>query len=533
MENQNGDPVVGGRYARYVLVVLVIVYVFNFIDRQILSILAEDIKADLGVTDAQIGFLYGTAFAVFYAVFGIPLGRLADVWVRRSLIASGLLFWSAMTALSGTARGFGSLAAFRFGVGIGEASASPAAFSMLSDYFPPRLRATAISIYSSGIYIGAGIGIFLGGLIVDNWNLAFDGGEGAPFGLRGWQAAFMAVGLPGILMAAWVVTLKEPRRGLAEGLPAQPPHPAPFRAAFDELTAVLPPLTVLAVLRNGGGGRGVAINMAMAATVVVLGLLLTAVLGTPSQWIALGIGVYGAASWAQVLKLRDAPAFGLIFGSPTMRRVVVGFPCIAFVTYGFGFWSAPFLIRVHGASASEVGIWLGLGAAVGGWIGVTLGGVLSDACRARYAAARVWVALFSAVAAVPAGLVVIYTDTLVVAYVASFVFSILSPMWVGCGATSVTDLVLPRMRALASSFYILMLTFIGLALGPWGIGRLSDALAAGGMESGDALRLAMASALGMIGVAAVVLSLAGRSLPAEEAGREARAEALGEPVAGA
>ena len=290
---------------------------------------------------------------------------------------------------------------------------------------------------------------------------------------------------------------------------------------------------MLAVLRNGGGGGGVAINLAMAATVVVLGVLLTAVLGSPSQWIALGIGVYAAASWAQVLKLRDAPAFGLILGSPMMRRVVVGFPCIAFVTFGFGFWSAPFLIRAHGASASEVGIWLGLGAAVGGWIGVTLGGVLSDACRARYAAARVWVALLSALAAVPAGLVVIYADTLVVAYVASFVFSILSPMWVGCGATSVTDLVLPRMRALASSFYILMLTFIGLALGPWGIGRLSDALSAGGMESGDALRLAMASALGMIGVAAVALSLAGRSLPAEEAGRVARAAALGEPVAGA
>ena len=97
---------VGGRYAKYVLVVLVIVYIFNFIDRQILSILAEDIKADLGISDAEIGFLYGTAFAVFYAVFGLPLGRLADTWVRKSLISIRLLFWSAMTALSGTARSF-------------------------------------------------------------------------------------------------------------------------------------------------------------------------------------------------------------------------------------------------------------------------------------------------------------------------------------------------------------------------------------------------------------------------------------------
>jgi len=166
-------------YSSYVLAVLTLVYVFNFIDRQILSVLAEDIKRDLGLSDSQIGFLYGTAFAVFYAFFGIPLGRLADVWVRRTLIAIGLAFWSGMTALSGTSRNFGMLATYRFGVGVGEASASPAAFSMLSDYFPARLRATAISLYSSGVYIGAGLGIFLGGSIVDAWNGAYP--EAGPF----------------------------------------------------------------------------------------------------------------------------------------------------------------------------------------------------------------------------------------------------------------------------------------------------------------------------------------------------------------
>ncbi len=163
---QDAAPV-GGRYAKYVLAVLVLVYIFNFIDRQILSILAEEIKADIGISDAQLGFLYGTAFAVFYAVFGIPLGRLGDVWVRKSLISIGLAFWSLMTALSGTARSFLSLGAYRIGVGVGEASATPAAFSLLSDYFPPSQRATALAIYSSGVYIGAGIGIFLGGWIVD------------------------------------------------------------------------------------------------------------------------------------------------------------------------------------------------------------------------------------------------------------------------------------------------------------------------------------------------------------------------------
>ena len=191
--SQQSDEV-GGRYSKYVLGVLVLVYVFNFIDRQILSILAEEIKADLGITDAQIGFLYGTAFAVFYAVFGIPLGKLADVWTRKSLISVGLGFWSLMTALSGTARNFGTLAVFRFGVGVGEASATPAAFSMLSDHFPPKLRATALAIYSSGVYIGAGLGILMGGVIVDVWKDWYPDPSLAPFGLAGWQAAFFAVG---------------------------------------------------------------------------------------------------------------------------------------------------------------------------------------------------------------------------------------------------------------------------------------------------------------------------------------------------
>ena len=160
---------VNSRYARYVLFVLIVVYIFNFIDRQIISILAEEIKADLGIGDAEIGFLYGTAFAIFYAVFGIPLGKLADVWNRKSLIAIGLSFWSLMTAASGFAKSYPMLAAFRFGVGVGEASATPAAFSMLSDYFSPRVRATVLAVYSSGIYIGAGVGLFLGGAVVELW----------------------------------------------------------------------------------------------------------------------------------------------------------------------------------------------------------------------------------------------------------------------------------------------------------------------------------------------------------------------------
>src|SRR5215468_8403498 len=217
-------------YARYVLGILVVVYVLNFLDRQILSILTERIKADLGASDAQMGFLYGTAFAIFYALFGIPLGRLADVWDRRRLISLGLSVWSLLTAASGLARSFAELALARIGVGSGEASASPAAFSMLCDAFPPAQRATVLAIYSSGIYIGAGLGLGVGGLIVDRWDLAW-AGTSPPFGLRGWQVAFFAVGLPGLLLALLVASLREPVRGQADGLVgATEPHP--WRAFF-------------------------------------------------------------------------------------------------------------------------------------------------------------------------------------------------------------------------------------------------------------------------------------------------------------
>ena len=201
MNSKDNQPSIGGRSAKFALVLLVIVYIFNFIDRQILSILAEEIQNDLGLDDSDIGFLYGTAFAVFYSIVGIPMGKLADSWNRKNLISIGLATWSLMTALSGTAKNFFSLAAYRIGVGVGESSASPAAYSLLSDYFSPKVRSTVLSIYGSGVYIGSGIGLFLGGSIVEAWKGAYPDASLAPLGLEAWQVAFIAVGLPGLLLA--------------------------------------------------------------------------------------------------------------------------------------------------------------------------------------------------------------------------------------------------------------------------------------------------------------------------------------------
>ena len=509
---------VGGPYARYALGVLVVVYVLNFVDRQILSILAEHIKADLRVTDAQLGYLYGTAFAVFYAVFGIPLGRLADAWDRRKLIALGLAFWSLMTALSGLARSFAQLALARVGVGIGEASASPAAYSSLSDWFPPHRRATALAVYSGGIYIGSGIGLFIGGWIVDRWDAAFTQAP-APFGLRGWQAAFLASGLPGLLLACWVWTLREPVRGQSEGL-ATPPEARPFRAFFQELAAVVPPFTVAHLYLTGAGPRAIGANLVVASGLAAAAAGMTRVLGNPAQGVALALGVYAAVSWFHSLGRRDPPSAALIFRTPSLVLAAFGFASLSFSGYGFGFWLAPFFVRVHAVDVARVGLMVGGAAAAGGWLGVTLGGLLADRLQRRTPLGRLQVGMANAVVPIPLALVLLFVPSTAVAFAATFGLYVATALWLGPGASTVQDLVLPRMRAIASAAFLLVVTLLGLALGPYTIGRLSVAF--------SDLRLALACSLIANVVALLLFVLAARRLPRDLETRVARAAAAGE-----
>jgi predicted MFS family arabinose efflux permease len=196
---------------RYVLGVLVVVYTFNFIDRQILSILLEPIKTDLGLSDTQLGLLTGFAFAAFYATLGMPIARFADRRNRRNLIALSLTIWSAMTALSGVAMNFWHLLIARIGVGVGEAGCSPSSHSIIADYYPATSRATALGIYSLGIPFGILFGFYMGGTINE---------------LFGWRMAFFVVGLPGLLLALLVrFTVQEPTRGMAEGRTAAVEQP--------------------------------------------------------------------------------------------------------------------------------------------------------------------------------------------------------------------------------------------------------------------------------------------------------------------
>ncbi len=199
-------------YAWYVVGVLTLAYILSFVDRQILSLLVGPIKRDLGISDTAMSLLMGFSFAVFYTLFGIPLGRMADSRSRRVLIAVGIAAWSVMTAGCGLARRYWQLALMRMGVGVGEASLSPAAYSLIADYFRPEHRATAISVYSMGIYVGSGLAFIVGGLVVkiasgqDQFDLPLIGAT------RAWQLIFFAVGLPGLLVAMLACTVREPAR---------------------------------------------------------------------------------------------------------------------------------------------------------------------------------------------------------------------------------------------------------------------------------------------------------------------------------
>lgn len=187
------------RYRYVVVVSLAVVYMFNFIDRQLLSILAEPVKRDLGLSDTQLGMLTGLMFALFYTVFGIPVAILADRWRRVRLIALACGLWSLFTAASGLAVNFFTLALARVGVGIGEAGCSPPSYAIISDYFPPERRGHALAIYVLGVPAGSFIGTLAGGWIAAHY---------------GWRAAFFAIGLAGLLITPLILLLvREPRRG--------------------------------------------------------------------------------------------------------------------------------------------------------------------------------------------------------------------------------------------------------------------------------------------------------------------------------
>ena len=536
---ETADPAVpeqGGWYRWYVLGLLVLIYTINFIDRQIITILAPYLKEDLGLTDAQIGLLYGTAFAMFYALFGIPLARLADGWSRVKTLSLGLTFWSAMTTLSGFAGSFVQLGLARLGVGIGEASGSPAAISLLGDYFPKRIRGTILAIYTTGIYAGMGLSLIIGGYILDLWP--------GWFGLAGWQAAFIIVGLPGIALGLVVlVTVREPVRGAMDGNP-HPGDPHPFRNVLTEAAMMFPPWTFSMLRKLGGSAAALRRNIyaligMLALCLAIYALIETllpadqrAVIGTVAgfeitsnlvQWLAIAIGGYAAFSWIQSVRLRDKVTFALTLGGQSYRLMAMCGGVLGIYTYGTSAFVYVYGNRYLGLEPTD-GFTLGLIAVIGGTLGTFLGGWLGDMAKLRNPAGRVYL-LFVAMIGFSVTLFLQYmTQSKTVFFALHFVSLMLLTTWVPIMVATAQDLVIPRLRGAGFAVQTLCSTFTGLGLGPYVIGVISDI-------TGD-LRFAILTILIVMPLLLVLLWRLARSLPEGEASVVERARAAGEPIGG-
>jgi hypothetical protein len=306
-----------------------------------------------------------------------------------------------------------------------------------------------------------------------------------------------------MLMAAWVFSLREPRRGRYDAVaggdavtgdaevasatrsPVARTHP------LEEFASVIPPLTLWMLWRAGAGPRGLAWNVGAAGVLAGAAWGLTTTLGEPAQWGALAGGLYAALSWGQGLRLRDRDAFDRIFRNRAFMYASTGFATISFVTNGFVFWTAPYLLRAHDVSSTRVGALMGIGSAIGGWIGTTAGGVISDRLKLRTPAGRVYMGIAAVLLATPAYVLLVRAPSVTIAFWCFMLMIAVAALWLGPGAASANELVPPRIRSTASAVYLLLNVMIGFALGPYSVGKLSDALAAAGQGPAESLGNAM------------------------------------------
>jgi predicted MFS family arabinose efflux permease len=350
-----------------------------------LSILQESIKADLLLSDQQLGLLTGIAFAMFYVTAGIPIARWADRGNRRNIVALAIGVWSFMTAISGLVQNYVQLLLARMGVGVGEAGGSPPAHSIISDIFPPERRASALAFYSMGVNIGILFGFLAGGWL----NEIFD-----------WRTAFFVVGAPGLIIALIVrYTLREPIRGLSEQRQVE--------------TQTVPFSNVL----------------------------------------------------------------NLLMSRPAFKHMAFGAALNAFAGYSTSSWTASFMIRSHGMSTGELGTWLAMIMGFGGAVGVFAGGVIAERLARKDVRWYMWLPALTGLICVPFMVANYMVAGAYTALIVSIIPGILFNVYLGNTLAMTHGLVGLRMRALASAILFFILNLIGLGLGPWVIGLLSDQLA--------------------------------------------------------
>ncbi len=412
----------GGRNRYVVLTMLVIAYTFNFLDRQILGILKEPIKHELGLTDTQLGLMGGVAFAALYTTLGVPVAWLADRVSRTWIMTAALTIWSGFTLACGLATSFWALFLARMGVGIGEAGGVAPAYSLISDYFPREQRARALAAYSFGIPIGSALGLLFGGLIAAYVD---------------WRWAFISVGAAGILLAPiFKAVVQDPVRG---GLDV---------------------------------AAGASVNAAPAPK---FSAVLATVLPKPSFWLL----AFGAASSS-----------------------ICG--------YGVAFWLPSFFIRSLGLTLAQTSVYYSAITLIGGVAGIWLGGSLADRFGVKNRAAYAIAPAVCFLIAVPCFLLAMNTTSLAWAFVIFLIPTGLNLAWLGPLLAAVQHMAPANMRTTTSALFLLINNLLGIAVGLWLFGYLSDLLAP--QYGAESMRYAIYYGMGFYVLSAVLLIVASTRL---------------------
>jgi MFS family permease len=455
-------------YLLFVLLVLIAANILNYADRAILSVLADPIKTDLRISNAQLGFMAGTSFVVFNAIIGLAMGRVGDRWRRNRLLMFGIGLWSVMTLFSGLSATYPQLVLARIGIGIGEATIGAIGYSMLAELFPLRWRAVVFSLFLCGPFLGVTLSYSVGGWLVQNWG-DHCGGLGL-CGLKGWQAAFIAFGAPGVVVAALAGMMGERSK---ERIAVSRVGAGPIREGLYELSLLVAPFASIQLWRLGGR-RTLASNLVASALIVGICTGLIWLTGGVAQWVAVGAAAYGLWSWCQAQRFRDPGLYRLTVGSPAFRFVILGGAMLA-TTYGaVSFWSVPLATRQFGMTHAEAGAFLGLAIGGGSLLGTLLGGFVADRWRRIDRVAPIYIAMIAVGAgALLLGCVLTATDKVVFVLAIGALTVFLGGWPAGIIALS-QELVLPLMRGRTAALYVATLTLISGSLGPYTVGRLAD-----------------------------------------------------------
>jgi hypothetical protein len=368
-------------------------------------------------------------------------------------------------------------------------------------------------MYNVGVVVGGACALIAGGIVVRHWP-ALCGALGA-CGIAGWQATFLIAGLPGVLLALVVVTLRDPPR---PALPSGSLGPA----IVAEFSASVFPLTVLSAWRSGGAAA-VRSNLTLLAVIVACGTMLAIITGDHLQWALVAVGAYSIGSWIEGIRRRDPPFFRLTFGDRTFVLTLVGMSTATILATSVEFWGAPHAIRDLGMNAQEAGIWIGAIVSVGSILGIIAGGIITDTWKRYDERAPMWMTLLAVLLTAPFALLLFLTNDRTIFLVAFFFHATFSKIWSGAAGAFVQDMVLQRMRGGAAAGFSLVIIMVALTIGPYWVGRIS-------MLTGS-LPLSIVTIHVLVPVTVLLLLAAARQMRGtDDESRLRLARAAGEPV---